>query len=186
MPRRPRLHFPGAPYHVILRGNARQDIFFEDEDRYRFCFLVQEEVERSRHRVAFRLMTNHVHPAIQVAHVPLSRIPRSSSRSGIRDGSTGAETGADTFSREIQGVRCRCGPVSAGACGVYSFQSRTGGDGRKRGRYPVEQPSSVFGDVNRSVALHGACPWPVFKRRSQGTSGAQWIRCGEIFRGPPR
>ena len=77
MPRRPRLHFPGAPYHVILRGNARQDIFFEDEDRYRFCFLVQEGVERFRHRVAaFCLMTNHVHLAIQVADVPLSRIPR--------------------------------------------------------------------------------------------------------------
>lgn len=75
MPRRPRLHFPGALYHVILRGNARQDIFFEDEDRYRFCFLVQEGVERFRHRVvAFCLMTNHVHLAVQVTDVPLSRI----------------------------------------------------------------------------------------------------------------
>ncbi len=33
MARKPRIHFPAALYHVMLRGNARQDIFFEDEDR---------------------------------------------------------------------------------------------------------------------------------------------------------
>lgn len=75
MPRKPRLHYPSALYHVILRGNSRQDIFFEDEDRYRFYLLLQEGVERFRHRiVAFCLMTNHVHLAVQVGDVPLSRI----------------------------------------------------------------------------------------------------------------
>ena len=35
MARKPRLHVPGGLYHVILRGNARQDIFFAAEDRTR-------------------------------------------------------------------------------------------------------------------------------------------------------
>lgn len=75
MPRKPRLHYPGALYHVILRGNARQDIFFEDQDRYRFYLLLQEGVERFGHRIiSFCLMTNHVHLAIQVGDTPLSRI----------------------------------------------------------------------------------------------------------------
>jgi REP element-mobilizing transposase RayT len=75
MARKPRIHYPGALYHVILRGNARQDIFFDDEDRYRFYLLIQQGVERFGHRVhAFCLMTNHIHLAIQVADVPLSRI----------------------------------------------------------------------------------------------------------------
>jgi REP element-mobilizing transposase RayT len=75
MARKPRLHYPGALYHVILRGNARQDIFITDEDRYRFYLFVQEGLERYGHRVlAFCLMTNHIHLAIQVADVPLSRI----------------------------------------------------------------------------------------------------------------
>jgi REP-associated tyrosine transposase len=75
MSRKPRLHIPGATYHVILRGNARDDIFFEDEDRYRFYLLLQEGVERFGHRVhAFCLMTNHVHLLVQVADVPLSKI----------------------------------------------------------------------------------------------------------------
>ena len=75
MARKPRLHYPCALYHVILRGNVRQDIFITDEDRYRFYLFVQEGLERYGHRVlAFCLMTNHIHLAIQVADVPLSRI----------------------------------------------------------------------------------------------------------------
>lgn len=75
MARKPRIHYPGAFYHVILRGNARQDIFFDEKDRYRFYLLIQEGTERYRHRIhAFCLMTNHIHLLVQVADVPLSRI----------------------------------------------------------------------------------------------------------------
>jgi putative transposase len=75
MARKPRIHYPGACYHVILRGNARQDIFLDDVDRYRFYLLVQEGIERFGFRVhAFCLMTNHLHLAIQVGEKPLSRI----------------------------------------------------------------------------------------------------------------
>lgn len=75
MARKPRIHIPGALYHVIIRGNARQDIFFDDADRYRFYLFMQEGTERYGHRIfAFCLMTNHIHLAIQVADVPLSRI----------------------------------------------------------------------------------------------------------------
>jgi putative transposase len=60
MARQPRVHYPGALYHVILRGNGGQTIFFDDKDRTRFYFLVQEGIERFRHRVhAFCLMSNH-------------------------------------------------------------------------------------------------------------------------------
>jgi len=75
MARRPRIHYPGAVYHVMLRGNGGQDIFFSSSDRYRFYLLVQEGIEKYGHRIhAFCLMTNHVHLLIQVADVPLSKI----------------------------------------------------------------------------------------------------------------
>ena len=75
MARKPRLHYPGACYHVILRGNAGNAVFFDKEDRSRFFFLLQEGIERYKHRIhAYCLMTNHVHMAIQVGEVPLSRI----------------------------------------------------------------------------------------------------------------
>ena len=36
-----RIEFPGALYHVTARGNARQDIFLDDEDRARFSSLAE-------------------------------------------------------------------------------------------------------------------------------------------------
>ncbi|MDA8427678.1 MAG: transposase [Geobacteraceae bacterium] len=78
MGRKPRLHYPGALYHVILRGNAREKIFFANSDRNRFYLFLQQGAERYRFRVhAFCLMTNHIHLAIQVGDIPLSRILQS-------------------------------------------------------------------------------------------------------------
>jgi putative transposase len=75
MARKPRVHYPGALYHAMLRGNAGQIIFHDDQDRTRFLLLIQEGIERFGHHIhAFCLMGTHVHLAIQVGVVPLSRI----------------------------------------------------------------------------------------------------------------
>ena len=75
MGRRPRVHFFGACYHVIVRGNNRQRLFTTDTDRTGFLALVAEGVERFGHQVhAYCLMTNHVHLAVQVGAVSLSKI----------------------------------------------------------------------------------------------------------------
>jgi putative transposase len=75
MARKPRLHYIGAVYHVMIRGNSGQNIFADDKDRYRFYLFLQEGVEKFGHRIhAFCLMNNHVHLAIQVGDKPLSRI----------------------------------------------------------------------------------------------------------------
>jgi len=75
MARKPRLHYAGALYHVMVRGNGGQDIFADDEDRCRFYLFLQEGVEKFGYRIhAFCLMKNHVHLAIQVGEKPLSRI----------------------------------------------------------------------------------------------------------------
>ena len=75
MARKPRLHVTGGVYHVMLRGNAGQVIFFDDDDRYRFYLLLQQGIARYGHRIhGFCLMTNHVHLAVQVAEEPLSKV----------------------------------------------------------------------------------------------------------------
>lgn len=72
MPRKPRIHVPGGLYHVILRGNDRQDIFFADLDRRRWMRLLADGIDRYRCRIhAFCWMTNHVHMAVQVSDLPL-------------------------------------------------------------------------------------------------------------------
>ena len=73
MARKPRLHVPGGLYHVILRGNARQDVFFTPADRHFFYELLAEGVTRFDYRVhAFCLMSNHLHLALQMGERELS------------------------------------------------------------------------------------------------------------------
>lgn len=75
MPRKPRIHFPGAVYHVMLRGNDGDKIFFQDTDIYRFYLFLQESIEQFGYRIhGFCCMPNHTHLVIQVGKVPLSRI----------------------------------------------------------------------------------------------------------------
>jgi REP element-mobilizing transposase RayT len=75
MPRRPRIHVPGAFYHVTLRGNHRQDIFFAPADRELLEKISAEVIERYRARIhAYCWMTNHVHLLMQVSDVPLGRL----------------------------------------------------------------------------------------------------------------
>ncbi|MDP3939055.1 MAG: transposase [Deltaproteobacteria bacterium] len=75
MARKPRVHAPGALYHVMLRGNAGADLFFSDRDRVLLEGLIAEGVARFAHRVhAYCWMTNHLHLAIQVGAVPLSKV----------------------------------------------------------------------------------------------------------------
>ena len=75
MARRTRFHLPSTVYHVMLRGNDGQPIFFSDKDRCRLCLLMQEGVERFGHSIlSFCFMTNHIHLAIKVEKVKISRI----------------------------------------------------------------------------------------------------------------
>ncbi len=66
MARKPRVEFEGAFYHVIARGNQRQDIFRDDKDRR--TYLEKLEHYRNRYRFsvyAYVLMSNHVHLLIE-------------------------------------------------------------------------------------------------------------------------
>ncbi len=75
MARKPRIHFPGAFYHVIVRGNGGQDIFRGDEDCQLYLRFLKDYKERSPFIIyAYALMTNHAHLLMEVGEVPLSRI----------------------------------------------------------------------------------------------------------------
>jgi len=75
MARSKRHHYPGCFYHVMLRGNHKQDIFFTETDRYNMCFLLQEGIEKYGHRIhSYCFMNNHIHLLIQVGDIPLSKI----------------------------------------------------------------------------------------------------------------
>lgn len=75
MARKPRVHFAGALYHVICRGNQGQFIFRDDQDRRRYLDLLRESPRRFGYKLyAYVLMGNHVHHLIEVADAPLSKV----------------------------------------------------------------------------------------------------------------
>ena len=47
MPRQVRIEFPGATYHVMCRGDRREDIFRDDGDREMMLATLAETVERT-------------------------------------------------------------------------------------------------------------------------------------------
>jgi putative transposase len=75
MPRKPRVHFPGAFYHVIVRGNRRQKIFKEEEDYKLYLEILKQNTDRYRVTLyAYVLMQNHIHLLVEVNDLPLARL----------------------------------------------------------------------------------------------------------------
>ena len=66
MPRKLRLEYPGACYHVINRGNYRADVFVSKGARDAFEACLFETCEKSGWRLhAFVIMRNHFHLAVE-------------------------------------------------------------------------------------------------------------------------
>ena len=74
MARQWRIEYPGAYYHVLSRGNDRQNIFRSDRDRKTFLKLLANFPERFQIEVfAFVLMDNHYHLLLRTLDANLSR-----------------------------------------------------------------------------------------------------------------
>ena len=66
MPRKPRIEYAGAVYHVMCRGNGGADIFCSDDDRRLFLDTLGEACGRCGWFIhAFVLMGNHYHMLLE-------------------------------------------------------------------------------------------------------------------------
>jgi putative transposase len=64
--RRLRIQFPGAMYHVMNRGDQREAIFKDDEDRQQFLATLGEACEKTDWHVhAYCLTSNHFHLVLE-------------------------------------------------------------------------------------------------------------------------
>lgn len=53
---------PDIPYHITQRGNRRENVFFNDEDRIFYLSLLKEYCDKHSVEIwAYCLMTNHIH-----------------------------------------------------------------------------------------------------------------------------
>ena len=66
MARKTRIEYPGAFYHVLDRGDRREAIYGDDEDRRAFLGTLEEACQRTGWRVhAYVLMSNHYHLMVE-------------------------------------------------------------------------------------------------------------------------
>src|ERR1022692_4063006 len=66
MARKLRIQYPGAIYHVMNRGDRREAIFEDDEDRQRLLKALTEACEKTGWQVhAYCFMRNHFHLVIE-------------------------------------------------------------------------------------------------------------------------
>jgi len=66
MGRKLRVQYPGAIYHVMSRGDRREEIFRDDEDRRCFLRTLAELCEKAGWQVhAYCLMGNHFHLVVE-------------------------------------------------------------------------------------------------------------------------
>lgn len=75
MPRKNRIWYPGAIYHVMSRGNRRSEIFLKDNDYELFLIylkMIRDKLGFKIHSIC--LMTNHFHILIETETVELSKI----------------------------------------------------------------------------------------------------------------
>jgi REP element-mobilizing transposase RayT len=69
-----RIEFSGALYHVTSRGDRREPIYEDDEDRLMFLGVLEEVVHQFNWVChAYCLMTNHYHLVVETPDGNLSK-----------------------------------------------------------------------------------------------------------------
>ena len=78
MPRKARKISKTKVYHIILRGNDRQDIFYDEQDYRKFMNQIVKTKEKYIYELyAYCLMTNHVHLIIYDKNNNISKVMQS-------------------------------------------------------------------------------------------------------------
>jgi len=105
MARQWRIEFCGALYHVLSRGNGRQDIFLSDDGRYLFLALLEELSERFNVEVyAYVLMNNHYHLLLKTIDANLSRAMQWFGTSFTRGFNLNNHTGGHLFQGRFKSI----------------------------------------------------------------------------------
>src|SRR5213082_1852069 len=72
MARKLRVQYPGAIYHLMNRGDRREEIFCDDYDRRRFLETLDEACQKTGWQVqAFCVMAKHFHLVVETPQANL-------------------------------------------------------------------------------------------------------------------
>jgi REP-associated tyrosine transposase len=105
--RKPRIEYEGAFYHVITRGNQRQNVFKEPDDFQKYIDLLAQYKERYKYSLyAYVLMSNHVHLLIETGTTALSKILQGLNQSYTMYFNKKYETVGHLFQGRFKAILC--------------------------------------------------------------------------------
>ena len=77
MPKKKRIWYPGAVYHITNRGNRRSDIFRDEEDYQVYLKILKQTMEKYPYILySYCLMTNHIHLQLETKDIEIGHIMR--------------------------------------------------------------------------------------------------------------
>lgn len=107
MPRKPRIEYSGAFYHVITRGNQKQKIFKDQSDYQKYLLTLTTYKNRTGCRIyAFVLMSNHVHLLIETSDIPLSKFMQGLSQTYTMHFNRKYRTSGHLFQGRFKAILC--------------------------------------------------------------------------------
>jgi REP element-mobilizing transposase RayT len=150
-----RLEFPGALYHVTARGNRRESIYQDDDDRCEFLVLVGDVCKRNNWCVhAYCLMSNHYHLVIETPEANLSK--------GMRQLN-------GRYAQRYNRRHNRVGHVFQGRYTAILVQKQT--YLLELARYVVLNP------VRANLSIHaGQCAWSSYRPTAGKESAPDWLK----------
>ncbi len=75
IPRKPRIWYPGATYHIMSRGNRKQNIFKSNEDYSMFLQIIKSTQQKFPFILhSYCMMTNHIHLQIETKDIDIGKI----------------------------------------------------------------------------------------------------------------
>ena len=66
MPRKLRVQYPGAIYHLMSRGDRREDIFADDRDRERFLETLEETCRKTGWQILAITVRSYERPTLNM------------------------------------------------------------------------------------------------------------------------
>lgn len=107
MARQPRVHYEGALYHVICRGNNHEWVFTTDEEKQRYLDLIRKYKDRFGFKLyAWVVMSNHVHLLIEVGKEPLSKIMQGLQQSYTQWYNRHHQRAGHVFEQRYKAIHC--------------------------------------------------------------------------------
>ncbi|GBF33481.1 hypothetical protein DCCM_2583 [Desulfocucumis palustris] len=107
MAREQRVHYPGAVYHVIARGNNKDPILASAMEKNYYLGLVRKYKERFSFKLyGYVIMDNHVHILLEVGKEPLSKIMQGIQQSYTQWYNSNHQRVGHVFQQRYKAVLC--------------------------------------------------------------------------------